>query len=556
MPIIKNYFSTFASIVTFFIFSIAVFGQQNQYSATALNGNSAAFPNPLLLDANKGCSPENLSAARFDNRIGVSQRVLFCETLREISIKLDGDWSPALKSELRQIWQVFAREKVKIRLFEKDVPSSVRAMAEAFTENTKGDGFNANLYLRPERTKDKSFFPILMHELQHVLDMHTAWKNKIGITEAELEKRAFRIVGKISQESPDAGKSFNMPTFWEEGWKHLPLAEISSKREEKIEKFMRNNEWYKHLLANPQKYVIGYASNQTTSFDEIAENPNDENRGERLPRRMTIRQTEHKIPQQIEEVSFRMAKPANPKNADELLRAALANEKNLYHKMDNFVYDQNLRLQCWKKQNITENYELNRSIARTQNGEALSDGEKVSSTSSKPNLPSCVLDLETIKSDATDTFWAAPYLDRMPIKFNHFTIIDGIPVARYTVLEPTVERFDQIASLYPQIKTFRAFVGTIFVSVADAQIIKFWGTSVPVSKATGSKSAKTYGSYSATAIRQKLASGIWVTTLLNTVAVTDEKDRMKPFSYVVKYQNYRQGAADVNILDDEAVAFK
>jgi hypothetical protein len=144
----------------------------------------------------------------------------------------------------------------------------------------------------------------------------------------------------------------------------------------------------------------------------------------------------------------------------------------------------------------------------------------------------------------------------MPVKFNYYTVLDGIPVARYTVLEPTPENFKRIAAQYPNVKPFRAFVGTIFVSVKDSQIIKFWGTSFPVSGATGSKSSKLIGSYCATAIRQKLDSGIWVTMLLNTVAVTGENDKMKPFSYVVRYQNYRQAKTEVKILDDNQLAAK
>ncbi len=38
--------------------------------------------------------------------------------------------------------------------------------------------------------------------------------------------------------------------------------------------------------------------------------------------------------------------------------------------------------------------------------------------------------------------------------------------------------------------------------------------------------------------------------MLNTVAVANKKGKMKPFSYVVKYENYRQGVSDVVILDD------
>ena len=118
------------------------------------------------------------------------------------------------------------------------------------------------------------------------------------------------------------------------------------------------------------------------------------------------------------------------------------------------------------------------------------------------------------------------------------------------------EQAEQRAAQHANVKNFRVFIGTIFVSIEDSQIIKFWGTSFPEAEQTNFKSARVFGSYSATAIREKLASGIWVTTLLNTVAVTDEKEKIKPFSYVVKYQNYRQGTTDVTILDDVETASK
>jgi hypothetical protein len=193
-------------------------------------------------------------------------------------------------------------------------------------------------------------------------------------------------------------------------------------------------------------------------------------------------------------------------------------------------------------------------IARTNHGEALYQGQQVKTSAKPTNLPKCVTNMESIKTDVTETFWAAPYLDQMPIKFEFFTELEGIPVARYTVLQPSQQKFNEIAAQYPNIKPFKAFVGTIFVSIADAQIIKFWGTSFPEATNNDSNKARTYASYNATAVRQKLASGIWVTTLLNTVAVTNDKNKMKPFSYVVKYQNYRQGESDVKILDDDQIA--
>lgn len=555
MFILKNYSPIFLLIITFFTLPATDFGQQNNYLIKTNIKNAIAFTNPLLLDGNKSCSAENLNAARFDKQVNTNQRILFCQTIREVLVKLNRNWSPALKSELQQIWQVFMREDVKIRLMEKDVSSNIRAMTVGFIGNTNGRNFGANLYLRPERTGDKSFFPILMHELRHTFDLFMLSKNETTITESELEKRAFRLVGKINQELSDGERASGLPAFWEDDWKNLSPNEIYQKREEKIEKFMRGSSAYKDLLANPQKHLVGYLSNQSVTETETTNSPGEVNDGEKLPNRLIIRQTANQLPQEVKEISFKMEKAVNSKNPDELLRAALINEKNLYNKMDNFVYDQNLHLQCWEKEKVTENYELNRLITRTQNGETLFQDETISSSSTNStNLPSCVLDLNTIKSDATETFWSAPYLDQMEIKFNAFEVLDGISVARYTVYEPTDAKFNQIASRYPNIKSFRAFVGTIFISVEDSQIIKFWGTSFPESEATGKQSTRIFGSYGTTAIRQKLVSGIWVTTLLNAVAVTYDKDEMKPFSYVVKYQNYRQGNTDVKILDDEVVS--
>lgn len=526
--------------------------------ATELAVSNLAFRNPILLRLDKGCNIENINLERFDKDINAGQSVAFCEALQDISAKLSGNWSSALKTEMMQIWWVFLNKNVKIRSMKNGASSRILAAAEAFTDNSPGAGFNASFYLRPNKVNDKSFFYVFMHELRHVYDFYQIYQTQGNMTEAELEKRGFRIMGEIYQETPDKPFFFRLPTFWEDGWKNLSAGEIAQRREQKIEKFMRGNGFYKNLLKNPESHIVGYLPNQTTirkaDFNPVEEDEEkDENKGEKLPERIVIRQTRSEIPQQVKEISFAVEKAVDPKNPDELLRAALINEKNLYRKMDNFVYDQNLQLQCWKKQNVTENFELNRMIARTQSGEALYENANVvENAPRKANLPSCVPNMDSIKTDATETFWAAPYLDQMPVKFEYFTEIDGIKVARYTVLQPTAEKFNQIAAQFPNIKPFRAFVGTIFVSVDDSQIVKFWGTSFPESDATGFNSKRTYASYCATAVRQKLASGIWVTTLLNTVAVTNEKNKLKPFSYVVKYQNYRQSSSEVRVLDETA----
>ena len=563
----KNIFLILVFVFVQSVFSTSVFGHAiNVFDATKTNNSdpataenpakNLAFPNPILLKSDQGCRLENINLQRFDKEISTSQSTAFCEVLQEIAVRLNGNWSPALKAEMQQIWWVFLHENVKIRPMKSGTSGRVLAAAEAFTDNTPGAGFNASFYLRVNRVKDKSFFYVFMHELRHVYDFYDLYKNQTHITEAELEKRGFRIMGEIYQETQNKPKFYRLPTFWEDGWKNLPQTEIAQKRDKKIEKFMRGNGFYKHLLKNPETHPVGYLPNQTVAqrafFNPVED---DEDKNEKLPDRIQISQTQTEIPQQIKEISFDAEKASNPKNPDELLRAALVNEKNLYRKMDNFVYDQNLQLQCWKKQQVTENYELNSTVARTRSGETLIQNQKTQPASSKSShSPACIQNLDSIETDATETFWSAPYLDQMPIKFEYFTEIDGIAVARYTVLQPTLEKFKQIAAQYSGIKPFRAFIGTIFVSTEDSQIVKFWGTSAAEPEAASNPATRTYASYCATAVRQKLASGIWVTTLLNTVAAVNEKNKLKPYSYVVKYQNYRQGTSDVKILDDTETA--
>lgn len=542
------------------VFPLNFFGQkinslnshQNNETNLPLANSVVPFANPVVVDAAQGCRAENLQTVRFDAAIDLNQRLFFCEALQEIAAKLNKNWSPALQSEIQEMWNVFLREDVKIFPMKKSASSKIVAAAEAFPNNTPGANFNAGLHLRIEKAKDRAFFLSFMHEVRHVYDYHQIWKNRSSLSEAEMEKRAFRLMGKISQEMADGQVFSRVPTFWKAGWKKLSPDEIAAKREEKIEKFMRGNKFYKHLLKSPEKYMVGYTNNQQPAqkmMAELASEKIKDSKNEALPMRLAITQSREEIPQNIKEISFTPEKPQNKQNPDELLRAAVKNEKNLYHKMDNFVYDQTFQLQCWKKQKVVENFEVKKLVARTQSGETLF--QNANAENSQRKLPSCIPDFDSISTDAAETFWAASYLDQMPVQFAGYTTLDGIPVARYTVLQPTDEKFRQIAKRYSQIKNFRVFIGTIFVAVEDAQIIRFWGTSFPKASVTGSQTVK--ADYCATAVRQKLATGIWVTTLLNTVAVATTDDKMKPYSYVAKYTNYRQATSDV-VISDEIVA--
>lgn len=514
----------------------------------------ASFTNPAVLSFGDGCVGDNLNSNRFSAEISGDERIKYCEALERVSGELNShEWSPTLQAELHEIWNVFLEKDVVIRRMKKGVSSRVMAAAEAFTKKS-GSGFNASLYIRAESATADSFFLVAMHELKHVNDYYHVWKKRSSITELDLEKRAFTIMGKIARETESKESFWRLPKVWDDKWSGLSDARIASNTDKNIERFMKKSRFYKHLVKNPNKFVYGYAVNSLTHAETRKV---EQGKSGRLPYLVKAQSSANEIEQNVQEISFKLSRARDSKNAGELLAAALSNEKKLHYEMDNFVYDQDLDLKCWKKQRVSESFSHRKQIARTKQGEALSKREKITfqSKKNKTKSPSCVLDASSINSDATETFWSAPYLDEMPVKFNYFTELDGVKVARYTVYKPSPAKFAQIAARYPHIHSFRVFFGTIFISVEDSQIIKFWGSSFPEVKTTGHNADGALASYNATAIREKLTSGIWVTTLLNTVAVANKKEKMKPFSYVVKYENYRQGTSEVLILDvDESVA--
>lgn len=562
------------------------------FSTLAVNNRVATFANPTISKFENGCKPNNLNGERFAYGISRAQQVQFCEAFQMVSEELNQtNWSPKLRAELEEIWEVFINENVKIRPMKRGISKRIVLAAEPFTENRSGFDFNASVYIRPEHIQNRSFFLLAMHELRHVYDFHRLWLTSSSLPEAELEKRGFRIMGKIAKETSKKEKLKRLPKVWKDSWGKYEQNVIASKMESTIEKFMRKSSFYKQRLSNPGRYMVSFVNRRrafensqqavlvnkaniparntgttntnarvlewdldvpprlvrtkpkTTRSEPAKETlaiSNAKPQAGRLPDSVKLESPKNETIEKIGANALALKKAVNPKDSDELLDTAVENEKILYYKFSKFGYDQDLKLQCWKNQKVSENFQRLRSINRGETGRPTFQNIKTSSTPYIANyqFPSCLINFESIDSDATETFWSAAYLEEMPIKFNYFTKLNGIDVARYTVYKPARAKFDQIAAKYPNIKPFRVFVGTIFVSVEDSQIIKFWGSSYPQSETTGTKAGDNLANYNTTAVRQKLLSGVWVTTTVSTVAVSTKHGKAKPFSYLVKFENY------------------
>ena len=549
-------------IFTFLVFSIFTICTSAQFvrsfttngaAAATIRPAAAGFTNPLTKTPGAGCAADNLRAARFVSEFGLDERVNLCRAFDKITNKLNQTaWSPALSAELKSVWQVFSNEPVTLRPMPPRTSSRTLAMAEPFPANSSGANFTAAVYLRSEKSDDESFFCILLHELRHVFDFYETWKNKTWLSSVEIERRAYSLMGKLTRETPERESFSGVPKFWKESWRKHSEAKISAKREAAIQKYLRGKKQYRDLAQDPARRTLDYSYLKTAAKSDNRKSGGeyDKKEGERMPFHNALPQTASVLSQNIKESGFNLEKPKNPHDEKEILRVALSNEKKLYYGMSNFVYDQKLAFQCLKEGRVSASFAENTTVTRTDDGNAL-----FKLTAAPAVLP-CVLNYPDLKTDFTNTFWASPALEKMPIYFSGFNQVEGATLAVYTVLQPNAKLFAELADEYPQIKPFRVIVGTIYVSPADGQIVRFAGTSFPEENVTGDYARKVRCTYWVKAVRQKLniEDGLWVTVHVGSVAVANVQGKIRPFNYTVKFENYRQSETGVKIFDDEVVA--
>jgi hypothetical protein len=521
------------------------------FAASAAASKAADFTNPLLKISNAGCTNGNLRAGRFSADVSLNDRLNFCSSINRVTIKLNSvRWSAGLSIELKNIWQAFSFQTVTLRKMPKGESPRMLAMSEAFPSGVVGKNFEASVYLRSENIYSDAFFQIMLHELRHIYDFYEMWRSKGRMNSIEVERRAFRLMSKISQETPERENFSSLPKFWDDSWAKLPEQEISSRRDRAIEKYLQDNKFYRDLVETNSSLDFTYLKPVARQNQMQSVATNYKKGGERLPNRPALPNTSGMIAQRIQELDFKLDKPRNARDQNEILRVALSNEKKLYYGMSNFVYEEKLRFQCWKQGVPVETFTENTTLARDEKGNVLL---RSNSSPSTLKAPTCVSDYGNLKTDFTETFWASPMLDKMPIRFAGFVKMEGKILAQYTVLEPGTRLYNQLARKYSPDKPFRVFVGTIFVCPNDGQIVKFWGTSFPEAKITGNDSREIKGGYSVTAIRQKLnlKNGIWVTVFVGTAAVSTVEVNPFPFSYTVYFNNYRQSTTDVRILENQ-----
>lgn len=554
-----------ALAVFLFLFSSITAFANNDADRLAAN-----FANPLVKAPISGCADINLKADRFSESLTPTDRLHICESIANISNELNaGSLTQELRAELGGIWKTFTSEKVFFKALPKGSPSLLLAQAEPFP-NGIGRKFESVIYLNPDKLDKKEFLYVFLHEMRHVYDFEQTWRERGTINSIELERRAFLLMGAVMEEFPDHGGTDRLPRLWKKAWCKLSKPERIDLRNRAVDEFLNRSKTYQRVkelnasldfryLKQHDNYEETESLADTASFMASEKKVDSvpvatvvaasyEKKGERLPPRYVNPNTREVIKQNVEELPFKLEKPRNAKDADEVLRVALRNEKTLYYGMDSFVYEQTAQVECWKKNKLVATFKDQKTIARTDAGKRL-DGKLIQAAE---KAAPCVQNYGALQADFADTFWASPALEFLPIRFFGFVQEDGKTLARYSVLQPSNDVLDSLRKRFPEMNPFRVFTGSIYVSPEDGQIVKFWGSGYPEKELTGYDSKKIHGSYVATALRQKTSNGIWLPTFVGIVAVSSGNNDT-PFRYAVKYENYRQAVSDVKILDDEEV---
>jgi hypothetical protein len=218
-----------------------------------------------LIEKTGQCEALNLDASRFSHEIGESRKLNICNGIEEITHRLNNhEWSIELESELNEIWKSFTDQDIYFSPMPPNADSTIFAIAHSFPPGKRRDVFNSTIYLKNGVENKNFFYHVVLHELRHVFDFQTIFVSGTDITLFELERRAFRLMSRMDEETPNNKRFSKTPELWRDEWKNLDKAEIEVIRSNAILKFLKSSTHYKNL---PKKEI-------TIAKTPIAAEPN------------------------------------------------------------------------------------------------------------------------------------------------------------------------------------------------------------------------------------------------------------------------------------------
>lgn len=217
-------------------------------SACSQTASAEGFSNPLIVDKTGQCKKDNIDPAKFAFEIDESRKIDICTGVAGIVERLNADqWSDELRIELTEIWKTFATKEVYFSPMPPNMDSSIFAIAHSFPPGRPRDVFSATIYLKNGVENKNFFYHVVFHELRHVFDFNDLWVNGTDVPLFELERRAFRLMSLIDEETPKEKRSSKTPSLWQDDWKDLDKNSRENKRSQAISKLMKKSTHYKNL---------------------------------------------------------------------------------------------------------------------------------------------------------------------------------------------------------------------------------------------------------------------------------------------------------------------
>lgn len=248
-----------------FLVGIAVF-------CSAIAAKSNEFSNPLLINSNLTCVTTNIDSKRFSPDLDKSRIVEICDGVQDIVARLNTNlWSKDLKLELEKIWKSYTERDVFFSPMPPNIDSSIFAVAHSFPPGKRRDVFSATIYLKNGVENKEFFYHVVFHELRHVHDFNEIWISGLDISTFELERRAFRLMSRVDEETPKERRFSKTPELWREDWAKLDHESREEKRTGEIAKFLSKSKHYKGLK-DEEKVVVLVAA-ETTDLELEVQTP-------------------------------------------------------------------------------------------------------------------------------------------------------------------------------------------------------------------------------------------------------------------------------------------
>lgn len=520
------------------------------FSATAF----AKFTNPFSSD---GC--KSFHEQKFAGDWKSDEKAKFCANIEGLVSELNALPASNNKARIEAAWGAWHEDYGKIGKMSYfsavELKKSIVGKILGTTTFMVADHLKATVWLKDSLLTDKKGYSVFLHETQHFADGIDAYKNQTSITSYELERRGYETESLFAEITPETESFSSRPKFWDDSWRKLSARERDEKRQKVIYDWLDKSPIYPNSRPrNFQVYNFDVLSGGGILQTSLALDTKGQKvfymNGRPLVENVVMEKTtwdggiawtslkDPLLNGNSENPAFEPSKPNDANDPNQLWQAAVQNEKKLQSEMADYLYNQNVFIQCLNKERkpVAEYVKISQVNRKT-------DGGVYEKILQFPDEMPCVTIEAADLYDYTTLYWVIPALDKRDAKFVSWETIDGIEAGKFAIAALPVNDTKDIGKRTDN----RYFYGNVWVSKTDGQIIRLDGHTKP------DDGMHKYPHLRAD--RKRTLAGIWLPSqVAGAEDITADSGYTWRMKLLVQYKDYKRFGSDVKILDDEPVA--